>query len=162
MLPGAYVATVNATVGGHIIAVDFPFEINGATAEALTHTVSSDDYQLVVEGSATYKYKLGQQITYRLQVLDREGNPLHLSLDTAGSTIVGLPYFQVLPPTARSGEWLTFTMRLPYRARIAMALLFAVAALWLLESITLAASALSLSTDRAKRTRGSQMAPSCL
>lgn len=142
MMPGAYVATVNATVDGHTLAVDFPFEIDGAAAEVVTRTASLDGYQLAVEGPAAYEYKLGQQITYRLQVLDSNGRQRHLPLDAAGSHIAGSSYSQVLPPTARSGEWLTFTMRLPYRARIAMALLFAVAALWLLEPIPLAASAL--------------------
>jgi sodium-dependent dicarboxylate transporter 2/3/5 len=106
------------------------------------HTQADGLYQLVVEGKDAYKYGLGQSVSYRIQVIDAAGQPVHLTLDNVTSAIKGSNYRQVLPPTNRSGEWLDFTMRVPYKARICTALLFAVGMLWLTELVPLAAASL--------------------
>jgi di/tricarboxylate transporter len=108
----------------------------------LTQRQSDGLYELIVEGEDSYAYELGQNLSFRAQVLDANGKPVHLSLENVSSTISGTGYSQILPPTDHSAEWLIFTMRLPYKAKIVTALLFAVAALWLTELVPLAAGAL--------------------
>jgi di/tricarboxylate transporter len=66
-----------------------------------------------------------------------------LALDDATSLITGPDaYRQTVPPTEADDGRLTFAMRLPYKADIALALLLVVAGLWLTELIPLSAAAL--------------------
>src|SRR5690606_28968465 len=129
-------------MAGRTLAVDYPFMLGEEAGEPAVLTVNEGAYTLLVEGQSAYPIRLEQRLAYRLQVLDEAGRPLAPAQEDVTSTIVGQGYEQVLPPTGRDGEWLTFTMRLPYKAKIATGLLFAVAVLWVTELVPLAAAAL--------------------
>lgn len=139
---GEYTAVIEVTLAAQTLSIVHPFTLGTDAGQPVTNVQEAGGYQLVVEAQDAYQYALGQSIHYRLQVLDTFGNPVPLTLDQATSTITGTQARQVLPPTDRSGEWLGFTMRIPYKARIATGLLFAVAALWLTELVPLAAASL--------------------
>jgi sodium-dependent dicarboxylate transporter 2/3/5 len=99
---------------------------------------------LIIEGEDVYKVGLGQQIIYRVQVLDTNGEAVDLTFGNVTSNITGENYQQVLPPTFREDAWLGFAMRIPFKAKISTALLFAVATLWLTELVPLSAGALAI------------------
>ncbi len=142
LIQGPYSATVGVDVGGQHIQAELPFILGQQAGELTTVEAAEGGYRLVVEGPAEVPYRLNESIKYRMQVLDAGGNPVNLPREAVSSRLTGPLYSQVLPPTARSGDWLTFSMRVPYHSKIALALLFVVAALWLLEPVPLAASAL--------------------
>jgi sodium-dependent dicarboxylate transporter 2/3/5 len=142
LLPGDYSVEVNVFLGDDVLMVTYPFTLGSEVGQSVTETQTDGTYQLIVEASNAYWYGLGQSINYRLQVLDAAGQPVRLALDDVTSMITGENVHQVLPPTSRTGEWLEFTMRVPYKARIALGLLLAVAALWLTELVPLAAASL--------------------
>jgi len=139
---GDYTAHITVTVGGQAFETTYPFSLGQPTSQRQTVVSPAGPYQLRVEGDDAFAVALGQSITYQLQMRDEDGQPLNLSLDQVTSTLVGPDYAQQLPPTQRSEDWLVFTMRLPYKAKIAMALLFVVAGFWLTELVPLAAAAL--------------------
>ncbi len=139
---GEYTAVIKVTLAAQNLTITHPFALGTDAGQLVTDAQEAGEYQLVVEAQDAYPYALGQSITYRLQVLDAAGQPVPLTLDQATSTITGGRARQVLPPTSREDGWLSFTMRIPYKARIATGLLFAVAALWLTELVPLAAASL--------------------
>ena len=141
---GSYTATLSTTLAGEHFSIDYPFTL-GQPGEPQTISRSAGPYRLVVSGPAGFATQLNQRITYRFKVLDAQGEPVHIPLDQATSVITdktGAGYGQSVPPTEREGDWLLFQMRLPYKAPLAMGLLFMVAALWLTELVPLAAAAL--------------------
>jgi len=143
---GAYVAKVSAVVAGETLTVDFPFTLGEATGATVTHTQTVNGVTFIVMGQESYRLAIGERITYQARAVNAAGQPLLLTLNTTNSQLVGAGYQQHLPPTAQvqdeAGNWLRFTMRLPMQAKTTLALLFAVAGLWLTELIPLAASAL--------------------
>lgn len=139
---GNYTAEIDSSLAGTALSAAYEFSLGSEAGHAITQTVWDGSYQVMIQGQDTYLYGLGQSISYRAQVLDAGGQPLHLAPDQITSTITGTDYRQALPPTNRSGEWLEFAMRVPYKARIATGLLFAVAALWLTELVPLAVASL--------------------
>lgn len=142
LTPGNYSATVtlNLPDGVHTITQDFTL---GSSAGQLKTTESiADPYTIRVSGRDQYAYRLGERITYQVEVTDNDGTPIVLPVEHASSIIRGPNYEQVLPPTDRASEALVFTMRVPFHARITTGLLFAVATIWLTEIVPLAAGAL--------------------
>ncbi len=120
----------------------FPITIGDEAGGETTFTTRAGKYRLVVQGAAHIPYQLDQQIAYRLKIIDNDDQSLLIALDDATSMLIGDDYRQTLPPASQDEEWLYFSMRPPYRAKITTALLFAVAALWLTELIPLAAGAM--------------------
>src|SRR5690606_32322684 len=129
-------------VPGWTLALEYPFTLGEAAGEPLSLSVEDGAYTVLLEGATAYPIQPNQRLAYRVQVLDGDGRPVALAQEDVTSTIVGQGYEQVLPPTGRDGEWLTFAMRLPYKAKIATGLLFVVAVLWVTELVPLAAAAL--------------------
>lgn len=152
--PGVYTAELSVMVREQTIRVDFPFTIASQTEYVIRPIDHQHEAKLAdginvtifVTGMAYYPYQLGERIFYRIRAIDARGIPVELALNAATSTLRGPGYQQQLPPTAviedETGTWLQFTMRMPIRAKIILALLFAVAALWLTELVPLAATAL--------------------
>lgn len=141
---GNYSVEIGITLDDHTLSITHPFMLGVEEGQLIIDTQTDGAYQLVIEAKDTYRHGLGQSISYRLQVVDPAGQPVHLALDNVTSTISGVGYRQVLPPTNYSGEWLDFTMRVPYKAKISTALVFAVGALWLTEMVPLAAASLMI------------------
>lgn len=139
---GQYNARIAVTLEETTFSMDFPFKFGHLSSAPIILSQKFEDYQLIVEGFDAYPNVLGQQISYRLKVLDADGELVPLSFENASSTVTGSNYSQVLPPTGREGEWFQFTMRIPFKAKISTALLFAVATLWLTELVPLSAGAL--------------------
>jgi sodium-dependent dicarboxylate transporter 2/3/5 len=139
---GDYSAQIDVSLDGHLLSVSLPFKLGEQAGQAITHSQSNGHYELFVEGVDAYKYELGQRITYRAKVIDDKGEAVQLALENVSSTITGADYALTLPPTDHADEWLIFTTRIPYKAKIVTALLFSVAALWLTELVPLAAGAL--------------------
>lgn len=139
---GAYIARVDVTIADRILSIDFPFMLGDTRGASVSLSGVEDGYTLIVEGNDRFAYQLGERIQYTVTVLDQYDRPLKLGLDAARSTLLGAYYEQVLPSTARSGDGLTFSMRVPFKARIATALLLLVATLWLTEIIPLSAASL--------------------
>ncbi len=140
---GAYTAHIDLFLDGETLSVSHPFTLGAAAGDVTEVAVSEGGYRLLVEGRDAHQYALGQRIEFRLQVLDAQGEPVPLTLDQATSRIRGEGRTQTLPPTSRSDDgWLTFTLRIPYKAQITTGLLFAVAGLWLTELVPLSAASL--------------------
>jgi sodium-dependent dicarboxylate transporter 2/3/5 len=139
---GAYSAQIDLSHNGHSLSATYPFELGNQAGQPIAISQSDGLYKLIVEGEDTYEYKLGQSISFQAQLLDADREPIYLPLEDISSTISGTGYSQVLPPTDHSDEWLIFSLRIPYKAKIATALLFAVATLWLTELVPLAAGSL--------------------
>lgn len=141
--PGGYTATVNAIVDAIPLAVVYPFEI-GSTAsdQIVTVETQGEFYRLVVTGADRYPASLGTRLEYKVQLLDRMGDAVPLGLTQVTSTIAGAEYSQVLPPTEVGETGVQFGMRLPFRAKVVMVILFLVAGMWLTEAVPLAAAAL--------------------
>ena len=141
---GRYLARIEITVDGQVLSVDYPFVLGDQGGQPFVATTTAGQYQFTVAGQDAYENQLGQRITYRIQVVDKHGAPADLTFDSATSIITGEHFHQILPPTEHSGEWLVFSMRIPYKAKLITALLFAVAVLWLTELVPLAAAALAI------------------
>ena len=143
---GAYVAQIHTTIAGQTISLDFPFAIGAATGAQVTKSVTVNAITLMVMGNEQYRLGIGERLRFQARAVDGAGQPVPLALDASGSLLVGPAYQQPLPPTTQvqdeAGTWLLFTMRMPLQAKTTLALLFAVAGLWLTELIPLAASAL--------------------
>ena len=140
--PGDYKAEIDVALKDRELSIVHPFELGSKDGQVVTDTQVDGPYRVVIEAKDSYQYGLDQRISYRVQVEDVAGQPIHLALDQATSTIISPDYYKVLPPTNRSEEWLEFTMRIPYKARIATGLLLAIAVLWLTELVPLAAASL--------------------
>jgi hypothetical protein len=140
--PGDYAVEIVVRLADRSASLTYPFTLGVEAGQPLVRTEAIGPYQLALKGRDAFQYTLDRSITYRLQMLDAAGQPVHLALDQVTSTITGAHYRQVVPPTGRSGEGLDFAMRVPYRANICTALLFVVAALWLTEVVPLAAASL--------------------
>jgi sodium-dependent dicarboxylate transporter 2/3/5 len=139
---GTYQAHIIVAVEGDVLEADFPFEIGGVPGTEDTRMVQLPDHALEISGRRSVPYGLNEVISYALRVSDSAGHPVDLRLEQASSTLSGPNYLQQLPPSEKSGDWLRFQMRVPFRAKIATAVLLAVAALWLTEIIPLAAASL--------------------
>jgi sodium-dependent dicarboxylate transporter 2/3/5 len=139
---GSYVARIDVTIDGRIRSIDFPFTLGETPGAPVRVSSVAGGYTLIVEGNDRFVYQLGEHIQYKLIVLDQNDQPIKLSSDAVGSTLIGAGYEQPLPSTARSADGLTFSMRVPFKARIATALLLLLAALWLTEIIPLSAASL--------------------
>lgn len=143
---GAYQAQITAVIQGEPMTVAFPFTIAEENGPSKTVVVTQGDLTLVVSGDERYSRQPGERITYRVRAIDAAGQPLPLELSAVTSTLSGPGYRQPLPPTAvvqaDDATWLLFTMRMPIKAQIVLALLFVVAGLWLTELVPLAATAL--------------------
>lgn len=139
---GEYVAQVAVRVNGTTLDADYPFALGAQSGPEVTVTTRREGYRLVVTGPTALPYELGAQLLYRVRLLDESGHPVPLALEQVTSTLTGPGYTQLLPPTGREGEGLRFSMRVPYRAKIVFALLFAVAGLWVTEVVPLAAGAM--------------------
>jgi sodium-dependent dicarboxylate transporter 2/3/5 len=144
LVEGDYTSRIHVAFEGQALSIVFPFQLGDRSGQPVTHTQTYDNYQLLLHGENVYKDSLGQRITYRVQVIDPQGEVVYLSFDNAISTINGPNYRQVLPPTNLDGEWLDFSLRIPFKAKISMALLFAVATLWLTELVPLSVGALAI------------------
>lgn len=142
LAPGAYTAQIELDLDGATYVIDFPFEVGQATGEVTNFTHQLGAYQVEVSGVNAAVQKPGSAISYRLRVLDGQQRAVDVGLENIGSQITGEGYSQSLPPTGRDGAWYTFNMRIPFRARISLALLFAVAMLWVTELVPLAVAAL--------------------
>ncbi len=139
---GSYTAQINVTIDGTTISTDYPFQFGLTDSEPITIQANEEAYHLIIEAQSGYAYELGEQIRYQLKVLGENGRSVPLKLNQATSTLIDHQnYQQIIPPTQQDGDWLIFTMRVPFKAKIMMALLFIVAALWLTELIPLAAAA---------------------
>jgi len=141
---GDYTAEIESSVENQSLSLIFPFSLGDQSGKPLTITKESDNFLLIIEGEDVYKVGLGQQIIYRVQVLDTNGEAVDLTFGNVTSNITGENYQQVLPPTFREDAWLGFAMRIPFKAKISTALLFAVATLWLTELVPLSAGALAI------------------
>jgi len=141
---GNYSIEIGITLEDRTLSIAHLFMLRVEEGQQIIDTQTVGAYQLVIEAKDAYLYGLGQSISYRLQVLDAAGQQVHLALDNVTSTISGVGYRQVLPPTNYSGEWLDFTMRVPYKAKICTAMVFAVGTLWLTELVPLAAASLMI------------------
>lgn len=139
---GEYAAQITVTIDGQSLSVEYPFELGEDAGQIYQSTYEAGAYQIVIAGQDRFRTQLDDSIAYKVQVLDPLGAPVQLALDEATSTITGENYSQPLPATNRKGDWLEFTMRIPYKAKISTALLFAVAALWITELVPLAAASL--------------------
>jgi len=143
LAPGEYTATVGVTVEGRTLLAELPFTLGQEAGEPVTITEQTGRYRLVLEGMSAYPYKLNQQIRYQVRLLDTQGNEIALAREDVSSRLTGPNgYAQSLPPTQRVGNALAFTVRVPFKAKVTLGLLLAVAALWLLETVPLAAAAL--------------------
>jgi hypothetical protein len=140
--PGSYSALIDVSIDGEVFSIEYPFRLG--SKEGILTVISEDlgAYQVQVSGDDQYNLKLNNRISYRIRILDQQGNPIQVELDDTFSTITGKDYAQSLPAIDRSGEWLEFSMRIPFKAKIATALLFSVAALWLTELVPLSAASL--------------------
>jgi len=141
---GDYTAEIELSVENQTLSLIFPFSLGDQSGKPLTITKESNNFLLIIEGKDVYKVGLGEQIIYRVQVLDANGEAVDLTFDNVTSNITGENYRQVLPPTFREDAWLGFVMRIPFKAKISTALLFAVATLWLTELVPLSAGALTI------------------
>ncbi len=140
---GDYLASIAVVLDGTSHTVELPFQLAEKAGAAAGVTQTVGDYQIVVAGQDTYRYRLGDRIDYNITVSDPDGNSMPLAFEEVTSVITGPNgYTQTLPPTSRAGEALVFTMRVPYKAAITTGLLFAVAAIWLTEVVPLSAGSL--------------------
>ncbi len=142
LAPGSYVAHLAVTLDGQSHLVDFPFVLATEGGQTLQISRQIDAYTVEVLGSDKYVLSPGNAISYRFRVLNAAGGPVEVNAESVRSEVRGMGYEQELPPTGRDGEWVTFNMRIPSGARIALALLFAVAMLWVTELVPLAVAAL--------------------
>ena len=141
---GDYTAEMALSVENQTLSLIFPFSLGDRSGDPLTITKVSENFSLITEGKDMYKVGFGQQIIYRVQVIDTNGEVVHLTFENATSIITGENYRQELPPTDREDEWLGFVMRIPFKAKISTALLFAVGALWLTDLVPLSVGALAI------------------
>jgi sodium-dependent dicarboxylate transporter 2/3/5 len=141
LLPGQYAAHIQVVLSDQTITAEYPFVLSQQAGDLVRSTTTQGFYQLIIEGQDSIAYALGEQITYRLQLLDENGRVYPLTLDQVTSTLQSLHYEQPLPATQQEDGWLIFKMRVPYKAKVTTGLLFAVATLWLTEVIPLAAAA---------------------
>lgn len=143
LAPGAYTATIGVVVEGQTLQAELPFTLGPDAGEPVTITERTGRYRLIVEGMTAYPYTLNQQIRYRATLTDSRGNPVEMAREDVSSRLTGPEGYSLnLPPTERAGDSLAFALRVPFKAKVALGLLLAVAALWLLEPVPLAASAL--------------------
>jgi solute carrier family 13 (sodium-dependent dicarboxylate transporter), member 2/3/5 len=144
LTPGVYDVDFQVTLpDGSLLTAHDRFTLGQEQAEPTTTTTPAKAYTVIVEAPTTVAHRLEQRLVYHLQVEDGSGRPVLLALDDATSLITGPgDYEQTVPPTEVDNGRLTFTMRLPYKADIALALLLVVAGLWLTELIPLSAAAL--------------------
>ncbi|MBN1265275.1 MAG: DASS family sodium-coupled anion symporter [Anaerolineales bacterium] len=138
---GSYKTRVEIRAENAAFQLEAPFEIGTQSGELLTHTETTAAGTIEVQAADSYVNTLGQTIHYKVRLLDASGEPVVITLQDATSTISGQNYEQILPPVEKDGDWLQFSMRIPYKTRIATALMLAVAGLWLTEIIPLAAAA---------------------
>ena len=144
LTPGSYEVSFQVTLpdGSPLTARD-TFTLGQEQAEPTTTTTPAGAYTVIVEAPTTVAHRLEQRLVYHLQVVDGSSQSVPLALDDATSLITGPDtYRQTVPPTEANNGRLTFAMRLPYKADIALALLLVVAGLWLTELIPLSAAAL--------------------
>lgn len=142
LAPGTYTARIELALDGTTYTTTVPFDLGQAEGQPISLTRQLGAYEVEVSSFDAYAQEPGSLISYRLRVTDAENHPVSLDLENVNSAISGEGYRQTLPSTGRDDDWYTFTMRIPYRAKIAMALLFAVAMLWVSELVPLAAAAL--------------------
>lgn len=142
LAPGQYVARGELVLDGERRQIALPFRLADTAGAAAVVTQQAGAYTIEMTGSDGFVRQPGSAIAYRLRVLDDAGMPVSLSLENVSSEIQGQGYRQEVPPTGRDGEWYTFRMRIPFGARIALGLLFAVAMLWVTELVPLAVAAL--------------------
>lgn len=143
---GDYAAVVQAALPGETLAATHGFAVGGRAAGEVTTTAALSSRRLVVVSDAAFAYGLNRSIRYRAQVQDFNGEPVGVAIEQLSSTVYGPQLAQSLPPTAQEGGWFLFRMTMPYGAKVALALLFAVATLWLTEVIPLAAAAMVIPT----------------
>ncbi len=139
---GSYTATVSAVVEGSKLEVVYPFEVGREGDSIVSAEAAGEFYRLVVSGVDAYPDRLGTRLTFTVQVVDRIGGAVPLGLGQVTSVIRGEGYEQELPPTEAGDNGVLFGMRLPFRAKIVMAILFLVAGMWLTEAVPLAAAAI--------------------
>jgi len=139
---GNYDVEIVVTLAGRTLSLTYPFTLGTEVGKTVVDTQMDGGYQLVIEAQDTYQYGLGENISYRLQVIDNAGQLVNLAPENVSSTILGEDYRQTLPSTNHSGEWLEFSMNLPFKAKVCTALVFAVGTLWLTELVPLAAASL--------------------
>lgn len=142
LMLGEYTVNVAIRHDNHTYSVPYVFTLATEEGKETTYVGQVGDNNVIVEGKNAIQYKLGQQINFRVQLIDSEDNLIPLALDAIQSTIRGRNYEQELPATGRDGDWHTFSMRVPYRAKYTTALLFAIAIMWITELVPLAATAM--------------------
>lgn len=138
---GMYHSEIEVQIDGQKIKLALPIRVGQADSETALVQTTSHGYTVEVEGPTGIANALGSKISYRVRVLDKDREPVDLAIENLTSTLHGTDYQQILPPSDQSGEWLLFSMRIPYKTKVATALMLAVAALWLTEIIPLAAAA---------------------
>lgn len=149
MAPGVYDVRLQITPpAGSSFTTHYTFTLGEEQSAPTLNTTQVGAYTVTIEAPTAVAQRLDQRLVYHLQVVDADGRPVPLELDDATSIITGLDayrqtaFLQTLPPTEASNGRLTFAMRLPYKANIALGLLLVVAGLWLTELIPLSAAAL--------------------
>ena len=86
---GDYTAEIESSVENQSLSLIFPFSLGDQSGEPLTITKESDNFLLIIEGEDIYKVGLGQQIIYRVQVLDTNGEAVDLTFGNVTSNITG-------------------------------------------------------------------------
>jgi solute carrier family 13 (sodium-dependent dicarboxylate transporter), member 2/3/5 len=142
LVHGDYVAVVEVALPAEALHVEHSFAVGNQAGESVMQMSEPGTHQLVVEGPTAFRTGLNSHITYRAQVLDGNGQPLRIPLEQVSSVLRGPGFAQQLPAVEYRDGWYLFRMAMPYKAKIALGLLFAVAALWLSELIPLAAAAM--------------------
>jgi sodium-dependent dicarboxylate transporter 2/3/5 len=141
LTPGSYQAHVEIQTEDGKVQYDVPFEIGSENGEVQTYTSTTDAGTIEIQAAESYANTLGQTIQYKVRLMDSAGSVVPITIQNATSTLNGPDYEQILPPVEKNGDWLDFSMRIPFKTKIATALMLTVAGLWLTEIIPLAAAA---------------------
>ena len=134
--------------------IDFSFELyrNDTYPEVIETYDLGDNLTLWLSYSPKVKIGYNKQLLIRASITDELNNtvsPLpqigNFSVDITSDSEDGLNL--TLPASAvkadyQDQQWVTFTLRLPYKANIVLSLLFIVGILWVMEAIPLVATSL--------------------
>jgi solute carrier family 13 (sodium-dependent dicarboxylate transporter), member 2/3/5 len=140
--PGDYTVSITVMHEGTSYTIPHSFQLGTDEGAATSLTTQVDRFQAVVEGANAIPYQLGQKIVYRLQLLDPAGQVLPIPIHAVSSIIRGPDYEQKVPASEGLDGWVTFSMRIPFKAKVTTALMLAIAILWITELVPLAATAI--------------------
>jgi hypothetical protein len=89
---GNYSVEIGITLDDHTLSIVHLFLLGVEEGPLILDTQTDGAYQLVLKAKDAYQSGLGQSISYRLQVVNAGGQPVHLALDNVTSTISGVGY----------------------------------------------------------------------